>query len=80
MEQIATQNMLLLSHLKKGNSITSLQAIRQFGITRLASRICDLRQSGINVQDEWLVEYNRYGQKTRFKKYFLAKGDKNEVI
>ena len=36
--------------LKKGYSITSLEALKMFGCMRLASRICDLRERGLDIK------------------------------
>lgn len=67
------QNMLILKHLQTKSGITSWEAISEYGITRLSARIYDLRNNGFDIQDKWIEEYNRYGQRTKFKKYFLAK-------
>lgn len=39
----------VLKHLKKHKTITPLEALGVYGIYRLAARILELRQSGINV-------------------------------
>lgn len=70
-QNIIHQRGLVLKHLQTKKYITSWEAIENFGATRLSAIIFDLRKAGWNIQDEWLVEYNRYGQKTRFKRYFL---------
>jgi hypothetical protein len=45
-----SQNVAILTYLKSGNTITSLEALRKFGCFRLASRIYDLRQSGHKIE------------------------------
>ena len=45
-----TQTEQILNYLKKGNKITPLEALNQFGCFRLASRIWDIRNSGHNIQ------------------------------
>lgn len=72
-ESTVKQNMLVLKHLKKKSGITSWEAISNYGVTRLSARIYELRSMGFDIQDEWMIEYNRYGQKVKFKKYFLVK-------
>lgn len=67
-----TQNKILYKHLSTKGGITSLEAIKLYGITRLASRICDLRQQGYNIVDVWENGTNRFGIATRYKRYFLA--------
>jgi hypothetical protein len=49
-----TQCEVLLHHLKRGSSITSMAAFRLFDITRLPDRMRDLRKRGINVQSEMI--------------------------
>ena len=72
-ENVIHQQMLVLNHLQKKSGITSWEAIEKYGITRLSAVIFNLREIGWDIQDKWIEEYNRYGQKTKFKKYFLNK-------
>jgi hypothetical protein len=44
-----TQKQQILAYLKKGKSITPLQALTKFGCFRLAARIADLRNEGLNI-------------------------------
>lgn len=37
------------AHLKKNGSITPIHAFKYMGIYRLASRICELRESGMKI-------------------------------
>lgn len=53
-------------------SITSLQACNDLGETRLSARIFELIKKGINIGYDWLEVTNRYGEKRRVKKYFIA--------
>jgi len=41
-----SQNKLILAHLNEGNSLTALDALREFGCFRLAARISDLKGQG----------------------------------
>lgn len=40
----------VLSHLQSGKPITALEALKQYGIFRLASRIHDLKKAGLTIQ------------------------------
>ena len=51
-----TQNELILEHLSKGNTLTSLEALEMFGCFRLASRISDLRRLGNNISSETVTK------------------------
>lgn len=63
--QAMTQNNMIAEWLKKGYSITSLEALKMFGCMRLASRICDLRDRGYEINTckiktetgKWVTEY-----------------------
>ena len=44
-----TQNQQIKSYLEKGKSINPLQALNKFGCFRLAARISDLRNDGLNI-------------------------------
>lgn len=71
-----TQNDRILRHLKDYGSISSLEAITEYGILRLASRISDLKGQGINIVSETKTGKNRYGETTHFKVYRLAEKEK----
>ena len=62
-----TQNAQILEHLKKGKSVTFLDALNQFGTMHLPRRIKDLKEAGHNIGDQWT---NANGK--RFKRYFLV--------
>lgn len=63
----------VLRYLQDEGSITTLDAFRELGIVRLASRICELRQSGLEITDEWEHRPNRYGDVVKFKRYRIAR-------
>ena len=67
-----TQCDRILRHLKDYGSITSLEAVTEYGIMRLASRINDLRAQGIAIVSETNTGKNRYGETTHFAVYRLA--------
>lgn len=68
-----TQCDRILRHLKDYGSITSMEAIQEYGILRLASRINDLRAQGIAITSEVKTGKNRYGEPTHFSVYRLQK-------
>ena len=45
-----SQNKQIKAHLKKGNSINAIQALKDFGCFRLSARIKDLKDNGMNIQ------------------------------
>ena len=66
-----TQCDRILRHMKDYGSITSLEAMNEYGIMRLASRISDLRAQGIAIDAEIRTGRNRYGEPTHFSVYRL---------
>lgn len=48
----ATQCAQIKDWLLQGNKLTSLEALNLFGCMRLASRIHDLREKGLNIHTE----------------------------
>jgi hypothetical protein len=44
------QNARILAHLKSGRTLTAMEALEWFKCFRLASRICDLRKAGNQIE------------------------------
>ena len=62
----------ILRHLKEYGSITTWEAITEYGCTRLGHYIYLLRRKdNYNITDEVIKGKNRYGEPTHFKKYYL---------
>lgn len=68
-----SQNDRLLSALKAGASVTPIHALTQLGIFRLAARVRDLRDEGVEIHSEFVEVENRFGERCRVKSYRLAK-------
>ena len=68
------QNERILRHLQDHGSITSLEAVQEYGIMRLASRISDLKKSGIPIRREMVSGKNRYGEATCYARYSMDRG------
>lgn len=67
-----TQCQRIMRHLRDYGSITSLEAISEYGIMRLASRVSELNKNGENITCEMVCGKNRYGEKTHYARYILA--------
>lgn len=63
---------MIRRHLEAGNALTSLQALNHFGCARLASRIDELRQAGLNITTTMIPVTNRAGKRVRVAEYRLA--------
>jgi len=62
-----SQTQAIKQHLERGQAITPLEALQQYGCLRLAARISDLRDQGMNIRTD-IVELND----KRFAKYTLS--------
>lgn len=66
-----TQREAILNVLKSGDSISSLEAFQEFGITRLSAIVFDLRRRGYRISGKDEETTNRFGGKVTFTRYFL---------
>lgn len=66
-----TQKEKILQYLKEHGTITTREAFVNLGVTRLASRIWDLRNDGYNVIREMISVKNRDGEKCTVAQYRL---------
>ena len=68
---MANQCQLVLMHMKKYGSITHLEAEAEYGCTRLASRVNDLRKQGYAIKSEMISGKNRRGEPSHYARYRL---------
>ena len=64
-----TQCERIIRHLNEFGTITSREAMTEYGIFRLASRISDLKKQGYKFDVTFKSEKNRYGEPTSFAVY-----------
>ena len=69
------QNQMVLDYIDRNGSITQIEAFKSLGVTRLSARIADLKESGVPIKSDWEHGVNRFGDKTRYKRYFRGKDD-----
>ena len=67
----ATQCQKILEYMKRFGSITQLDALRDIGCMRLASRISDLKYQGYAIGRRMKTGKNRYGDDITFAEYYL---------
>ena len=65
------QKQAVLYHLKQFQTITSLEAIKEYGATRLSGIIFQLRKDGYNIQSLPFIRKNRFGNTVTLAKYYL---------
>lgn len=66
-----TQTDRIIRHIQDYGSITPVEAMQEYGIMRLASRMCDIKRAGYTVRREMVTGKNRYGESTTYARYFL---------
>lgn len=66
-----TQYDRILRHINDFGSITQAEATNEYGISRLASRIYDLKKRGFEFDTVTVYGKNRYGEKTKFTRYSI---------
>lgn len=71
METKKTQCELIVDYMEKNGCITAYDAIYELGITRLASRISDLRKIGYDINAKTIFVENKYHKKVAVKEYSL---------
>lgn len=73
MRKSLPQKEKVLNHLIKKGSLTSIEAIDRYGITRLASYICQLRKTYKKLLNSEWVTKKKQGKTTTFKRYVWGK-------
>lgn len=64
----------IIEYMKNRGGITSQDAFRDLGITRLSARIQELRENGYNISTIMVDDTNRYGEPVRYGVYVLVNG------
>lgn len=67
-----TQKDRILEYIRNFGSISSFEAYADLGITQLGARIDQLKKEGYKFKTEWESNTNRFGEKTDYKRYYLA--------
>ncbi|DAB41141.1 MAG TPA: hypothetical protein CFH81_02245 [Sulfurovum sp. UBA12169] len=68
---MGSQGRTVYEHLKKGNRLTSLEAIHEFGILRLPNRISELRHKyGVEIFQRTV--HKKENKKVKWEEYSLS--------
>lgn len=74
-----TQCQMVIDHMNKKGSITSIEAMKKYGITRLGSVIHILRRKeDYNILSKNETSKNRYGRKVTYSRYFLKENNNEQ--
>ena len=66
-----SQNDRVMKYIIDFGSISSMEAFKDLGVTRLSARIYDLKQRGYKFRKTLEKGINRYGEKCHFERYAL---------
>ena len=66
-----SQNERVLAYIREYGGITQFEATTRLGVSRLASRIHNLRKSGYAITGKTVRFKNRWGETCSFKRYSL---------
>lgn len=61
----------ILDHINRFGSITPLEALKEYGIMRLASRVHDLKKQGVYLNRTTETATNRFGETVHYTRYSL---------
>ena len=67
--EVKSQSDAVLWHLKTYGSITSYEAIKEYGATRLSAIIFNHRKEGYDIDSMPLTKKTRFGRNTTIAKY-----------
>ena len=66
-----TQQQAVLDWLKTGTGISSMDAFKALGVTRLSAIIFNLRKKGHNIESEEVEATTRFGNRVKIARYYL---------
>lgn len=66
-----TQSERIIDYIERFGSITPMQAFYDLGITKLATRVSEMKKDGIEFDQEMVSSKNRYGDTVSYMRYSL---------
>ena len=73
MDSFNTKTNLIKEHLLDKGTITSWEAIQKYHATRLSAIIFNLRKRGFVINNDWNINIDKQGRKSRYVTYRLEK-------
>ena len=67
-----TQEKRLIDYLVANPTITSIEALNELGIFRLASRVSNLKKKGYKITSRMVPVTNRYGETCHVSEYSIG--------
>ena len=71
------QQVRVMNYMEQFGGITSLDAFRDLGITRLSAVIFLLKKNGVPIKTETVYSNNRYGEQVHFAKYSIITNEED---
>ena len=71
-EKLTDQQMDILCYIFDFGSITPMEAFTELGITKLSTRISEMKMIGIQFNQSFEGKINRRGKKVRYMRYRKA--------
>lgn len=68
---IGAQERRLLEYMQTHRCVSRYTGMAKCGIANVPEIIRRLKVSGVQIGDEWKTKTNRYGEKVRYKRWFL---------
>ena len=67
-----TQGERIMAYIDEHGTITPFEAFTELGITKLATRISELRRGGEKIEKKYVTNTNRFGEKVTYMEYRRA--------
>ncbi len=64
-----TQGERIIAYIDQHGTITPMEAWNELGITKLATRISELRKAGEIIKKSYVTGTNRFGEKIQYMEY-----------
>ena len=61
-----------MDYMERFGSISPMEAFADLGITKLATRVSEMRRDGENIIGEIETKKNRFGEKTHYMRYRIG--------
>ena len=66
-----TQGERIIRYIEENGSITPIEAFTYLGITKLATRVSEMKKDGVVFCQEMVTSKNRYGEDVHYMRYSL---------
>ena len=71
-ERLSRQHLLILCYLMEFGSISPMEAFSDLGITKLSTRISEMKVLGIRFDQDYEYRQNRFGGNVHYMRYRKA--------